>query len=458
MGRNPVIVIAIFIALAIVTAGMALFSMKYAVVAMIGLVGFAVIFYKPFYGLVFYLVLLYLRPQDFVPILEKMRIMLVLAVVIILVFLIHKLVRREHISLLSTRQHILMIALLLIVPLSDIVNGRFAESWDGLNEFLTVFLLFFMMVNLVDNSDRFRKICWILVALTVLISINGIVMHFRGTGFAGTTPVEGTRVRWIGIFGDPNDYALAINSFLPFVLMTLFGERMGRAKKLALVLAGIIMIVTLYYTNSRGGFIAFLLIMGVFAVRRWGLLRGVGVGAAFLVAAVALAPSRMGNISPYETSAAGRVNAWIDGLVFLKAHPILGIGYQNFEEYGTLSAHSSFIECMSELGMLGYFTWMALLYTCYTDVRRVEASSRGIIGTYAQMLQLSLIGFIASAVFLSQAYMPVLYILAALCTLTVLLSARGGTQKFLSAREFLRICLLITLSIVGYKILAIVYI
>jgi hypothetical protein len=315
MSKRGAIVLAIFISLSCLLASLALVSVKIALVAGIGLAAIAIIFAKPFYGLLIYLVMLFIRPQDFVPSLERLRVMLLLAAAILLMFIIHKVIRRESIPFFATRQHILMFILLVLVPVSQIANGRIADAWDSLNEFLTVFLLFFLIVSIVDDFDRFRKVCWLLVFCTTLISINGIVMHYRGVGLAGTTPVEGTRVRWIGIFGDPNDLALTINSFFPFLLLSLFDTGIGKWKKTLLLAAAGIALLTLFWTNSRGGFIAFIAIIGIFAIKRWGILKGLLIGAVFIAAALFFAPSRMGNISPYEVSAAGRVNAWIDGLL-----------------------------------------------------------------------------------------------------------------------------------------------
>lgn len=459
MSKRESIIVVISVLLAMVVASLALLSMKVALVVLVGIVVTVIIFASPFCGLLIYLFMLYVRPQDFVPALENLRVMMVLAVAILVIFFIRRIIRREKITFLATRQHILMFMLLLIVPASNIVNGSFQKAYDGFNEFLTVFLLFFIIVNVTTDFEKYKKITWTLVFLTVLISINGIIMHFQGTGLAGTTPVEGTRVRWIGIFGDPNDYALVINSFLPFIIFAFFEGKIGRAQKVLLLIAGAISILTLYYTNSRGGYVAFLTIIGLFSVKRWGLLRGIGVGAVFLAAAAVLAPSRMGNLSPYENSAAGRINAWIDGLVMLKSNPLLGIGFLNFGDHSHADAHNSFIKCMAELGMAGYFTWMALLYTSFVDLKPVANDRQNRYSMFARILPFSLIGFAVSATFLSQTYMSVLYILIALSTLTSHNNEnRHKYPKFLSAREVGIIILLIAISIVGFKLLAMVYI
>ena len=166
----------------------------------------------------------------------------------------------------------------------------------------------------------------------------------------------------------------------------------------------------------------------------------------------------MGNISPYEVSAAGRVNAWIDGLVLLKSHPVLGIGFQNFPDYSRVAAHSAFIKCMAELGLIGYFFWMALVYTSYVDIMKVADGPETSYSKYAGILQLALIGFVGSAVFLSQTYMPILYVLIALVTLTANnKEVKRRFPRFLSISEVWKICLFIGVSIIAYKVLAMLY-
>jgi O-antigen ligase len=243
------------------------------------------------------------------------------------------------------------------------------------------------------------------------------------------------------------------------MLLGFFDSKIGRFSKILLLIAGVVSIATLYYTGSRGGYIGFVMILALFAVKQWGMVKGMMIGAVFLVAAFASAPGRMGDLSPYGASAAGRVNAWIDGLVILKSHPILGVGYQNFPEYVGIAAHSAFIKCMAELGIVGYFFWMALLYTSFMDNREIANGPKTNYSRFAGILQIALIGFGGTAAFLSQTYMPIPYILIALATITANNNeVNRRFPRFLSGSEVWKICLLIGLSIVAYKILAMLYI
>jgi putative inorganic carbon (HCO3(-)) transporter len=460
MKNRELIIATLFVLIAVITVSLALLSLPLALLASGAVTVGAIVFFKPFFGLLLYIILLYVRPQDFMPALEKMRIMLVLAVVIIFSFFTHNIFRKKAINLVSPRQSALMIVMLLIVPLSNLSNMQFMAAWEGFNEFLTVFLLFLIILNITDDARKLRTVCWTLVLCTFALSANGILQHFRGSDLIGNEPTANGRIRWIGIFGDPNDLALLINSFFPFVLMNLFDRSVSAPKKTALLVIGGANILALYYTNSRGGFIALFLIIAFFSYWRWGLLRGLAIGAVLLAAAVVISPSRMGELSPYEQSASGRVYAWIDGLVMLKSKPLLGIGFQNFAAIHGRAAHSAFIQCLAELGLIGYFAWLALLYTSIADVVRAgRRSATGEENRYADILLLSLIGSLGSAFFLSQAYSPVLYILLALSATTVKHAEIGPTRpRLLSSWETVRIAVLLGGSILVYKLLAIVYI
>ncbi len=460
MKNREYVVGALFILVAVVAASLALLSPPVALVVIAALSVAILVFIKPFYGLILYIVLLYIRPQDFVPALEKMRVMLVLAVVIILSFFIHRIFTNRNISLFQNRQNVFMFALLILVPVSSLANMRFKDAWEGFNDFLTLFLLFFMIVNIMDDQRKLRALAWTLVVCTAIICANGIIQHFRGFDLIGNTPDANDRIRWIGIFGDPNDFALLINSFFPFVLVRFFEKGIGALQRFLLTIIGTINILAIYYTGSRGGFIALLIVLTFFVFKRWGLMKGVIIGAIFFSAAVAIAPARFMDLSPYGASASGRIYAWIDGLVMLRTRPVFGVGFDQFSVLHGRSAHSAFIECVAELGLVGYLVWISIIFTSYKDVSSViGTSSSASLLKYAKVLQLSLVGFLGSAFFLSQAYSPVFYILVAFATKIFAISDTTATRPFmLTARELLWVASIIVGSIVTYKILAIIYI
>jgi hypothetical protein len=101
----------------------------------------------------------------------------------------------------------------------------------------------------------------------------------------GQTPLNG-RVRWVAtsIFGDPNDLALLINSFFPFILICIYDKKLSSWKRILMTITGAVFILTIYYTDSRGGFIALSVVLAFFAYKEWGLLKAcIVAGGLFVV-------------------------------------------------------------------------------------------------------------------------------------------------------------------------------
>jgi len=229
MKKSAPIIFALFIVLAAVASLVAMASVPAAAGLMGAVIVGIMVFSRPFTGLILYIILIYAQLQQIFLPLQKLRIMFSLAVIIILTFTIHKVFRRERIDIASSRNSILMLIFLALVLISHVVNLGVAPDWQGVYVVLTVFLLFMIMVNLTTSFEQFRMVCWTFVGCTVALAINGLIMHFRGYDLAGTTPILG-RIHWIGLFGDPNDYALAINAFIPFALINLFDSSISRPR------------------------------------------------------------------------------------------------------------------------------------------------------------------------------------------------------------------------------------
>jgi putative inorganic carbon (HCO3(-)) transporter len=458
MIKKNTYIFAALILIVIVSILIAFISIQISLIFFGGCALAFIVFHNPFIGFLIFIWILYIRPQDFIPGLGRIHITLITAILILLVYFSRSIIRRDKISILLSRQHILMLMLLLIIPASHLSNLHINEAWQGFNEFLTIFLLFYIIVSFVDN---YRKLLWTIVVLvlsTLALSINGIIQFHRGFDLLGN-PLVASRIRWIGAFENPNDLALLINSFFPFVLVNTF-EKIAKWKKVALILIMACFIMALFYTNSRGGFIALLAILVLFSLKRLGLAKGIALGILFIIVGLIFNPSRMADLSPYGESASGRIFAWVDGLVMLKSNPLFGVGFGNFTLYQPRAAHSAFVECYAELGIIGYFTWLSLIYVTFKDMRKVaKATEFSEQYKYTLILQLSMAGFLASALFLSQAYSIVLYTIIALSTRVILKpDLHINKPKFLSGREVLIVAVMIVSSIIAFKVIAMLYI
>jgi len=457
MGKKNFLIIFLLVIVVISISMLALKSILLASIGLIVLVLLLTIFIYPYFGLILYIVLLYIRPQDFLPALAPFRIMLSLAILVLLFFLVKTIFNRDKIEVIPTAQNVLMFALLLVVPLSDISNFRITDAWDSLNTFLTLLLPFFLIVSI--TGDKYKLLYWCITFAGLFLAINGIIQHYNGVDLFGVTPMSG-RIEWVGIFSDPNDFALLLVSSLPIILFYLFKDDKHLFMKIGLIAMLVVFFMAIYFTNSRGGYLAVIAVLASFAFKKWGLKKGIIFGSILIVIALLVAPSRMAEITPHGSSASGRVYAWMRGFELLKTHPVFGIGMHKFTDYYSKAAHSAFIKCVAELGLVGLFIWIGLIYTSFRDLIRIENSSADqTLILYSRITQVSIIGFLASAVFLSQTYNPIIYILFGISgTLYLNLQEELGIQfqKF-KMNDFVIILFLEVGSILVYKVFMILY-
>jgi hypothetical protein len=68
---------------------------------------------------------------------------------------------------------------------------------------------------------------------------------------------------------------------------------------------------------------------------------------------------------------ADRLELWRSGIDILKTRPLFGVGMGNFSDYSPThhTAHNSFVLCFSELGLTGYFVWLAMLIATFAALR-----------------------------------------------------------------------------------------
>ena len=116
----------------------------------------------------------------------------------------------------------------------------------------------------------------------------------------------------------------------------------------------------------------------------------------------------------------------------LKARPLLGVGQGQFLEYHTLTAHNSFVLCFAETGLIGYFFWLGLLVITYTQLQSLtqlsdkEPFDRELKG-WARRLQLSMVGFLTAAFFLSRTFVPMLYLVLGLSVALIVIARNANS-------------------------------
>ena len=374
-------------------------------------------------------------------------------------------------SALSTLQLWFLACFTVMLALSRIVNeGYLGAVVPTLKAFGPSLAMFILTVCAVDSIRRLRIVAGLVGALSLFLVLQGAAAYHFGyhtemflfdpvtraeyvananaddSGEAiESNATEGAdaeedgevsladtqlRIRGLGLLNDPNDLALGLVLAVP--LLTAFWRRNGGFRNFVLVTLPIaILVYGVYLTHSRGGTVALLLTLAYAMSRRIG--RVPAVIAACVLAAVVVAANFAGGrqLTGGDESAQGRVQAWSEGLQMLKAQPVLGVGYGQFLDHHTLTAHNSFVLCFAETGLVGYFFWLGLLVASYLYMRAMRAVPQkepidAEIARWSGILQLSLFGFLIAAFFLSRTFVPMLYLLLGLVVALVLIARDAG--------------------------------
>ena len=302
-------------------------------------------------------------------------------------------------------------------------RGHFGVVFDFLSNFLIKNLAFCYILTLtLTTLNHLRKMIFALLGATVLLSLIALASH-----------TDVSRIS-AGVTYDPNDLALLLLCVLPFAAFGFIEEK--GIKKILLLLAVGLIIVSIIFTISRAGFVGLIAVGGIILIKTFRKKKVMAIS--FLIACAAifvfLAPSeyweRMSTMTNPEedynvTSYAGRIEVWKRGIKLIMEHPFTGVGIGEFavaegeshKEIGGKwsAAHNSFIQIGAELGVGGLFFFILLIFYSLRRIRKLSFKDPKLL-IYRDSVGVSLVGYLVGSFFLSQAYSPILYLLVAMAT------------------------------------------
>jgi O-antigen ligase len=230
-------------------------------------------------------------------------------------------------------------------------------------------------------------------------------------GLFGMTSVNG-RTRYVGTLQDPNEVALFCSAMLPFVL-ALYQRKPSR-KRRALALVGTASIVlTVLFTQSRGGVLVLVVVVALSAARHFGWRRLLRIGWPLVIPALLYLLFRPGR-EDAEASTTERLRCMQAGIDMLFQWPVLGAGFGQFTEHHQQTAHNSYLLAAAELGFVGLLMWATVFYisikTVRLALRRYQGQESEVARTWGAALSTSLLGLAVGVFFLSFSYHFVLWI------------------------------------------------
>jgi putative inorganic carbon (hco3(-)) transporter len=381
-----------------------------------------------FWSLIFLMLIMFIAPQAFSPVLESLHLAFVSAIIAIGAYLASVFTNGRALTVWGAEVKSvlwLVVFALLSIPYSKWRGGSYEMLFDV---YLKSVAVFFLIANLLNSETRLRIFLW---ALTLYSAFNAVIgINQYRTGMLARGRIMGG---YSGLTHNPNDLALALNIIIPFMAYLYLTSK----RTLHKFLAGMILISSIaciVVTWSRGGAIA---CMVMFAVFIWWRFAGNKVGAIaclflIIILAVVFAPqgytdrlSSTTDFSKDDGSAAARWETTKAGFRQTLEYPFgVGMGMNgllNHDEGMGWSAgvHNVYLEISTELGIIPLVIYIVLLFKLIGNMRSIGVGaaqrSNSILG---DAIGCSLIGFAVEALFSPVAYHFYFYILAGLAVAT----------------------------------------
>ena len=394
-----------------------------------------VCFFRPFYGIVLWVIIAFLNPQSFTwTAFDAFPWALSVAIPTMLGMVLFD---RKLERLLSREVALLLIlwtwfTITTVVSINTPVFVHHAtdtlERWRFVSKIL---LMTVCMIPIVSSFERLRYFVLTIAAcfgFYVLKAIPFIVVTkgaFRIIGPARS------------MIGDNTDFGMALDMTLPMFFFLAHAETKRWLKRL-LWLLFVATIPVIFFTYSRGALVglAAVFVVMLLQFRRWLALVPVAVLA--VVIALAFAPEkwqeRMDLTRPetVDGSAQSRLNAWAYARALAADYPITGGGFATFTEelytqywpgrvVNIYGPHSVYFQVLAEHGYIGLGLYLLLVASCFLTTRRLHKAARrhgdNQVIQYALMFQLSLVGFLISGLFLGRAYFDYFFTIVACITI-----------------------------------------
>lgn len=371
-------------------------------------------------ALVSYMLVAFARIQAFIPGLASLPLGMISAAFMVVAFLKES-PSRSIFTNDFTREEKYFFGLFVMAILSipgSIWRGHSFET--VFKKFLPTLVMFYIVSNITRCVAETRKVLWIyfaMIAIILIAAIKGDISH-------GSLLLE---------MYDANDLSLVLVCALPFMLH-FQKECKGLAR--LLLLGGIpLTVAVIILSGSRGGFLALLAIGIYFTLISNRKFTYALIAVALFIAISVMTPpetwSRLSTMwnpqSDYDRTAGDRTYVWKRALSTFANNPILGVGIGNFAVSdgkakgggAWQTAHNSLIQLGVEVGAIGLYFFVMLTLGTFLRMRRIRKELESPEKPHSLLwlvkaVEFSLLAYMVSGFFLSQAYSGFLYLILSL--------------------------------------------
>ena len=304
---------------------------------------------------------------------------------------------------------------------------------EKVSDLMKMALIYFFVANSVVSARQLRGVMWTMI-FGGLVPAAGVLRNYLHGNI-----IEG-RTAWVGIFENPNDLAYSLVILVP--LAAFLAARSGWLARMFLLATILFYSAAVFVTFSRGGLIGLAAVIALYAWRQ----RSIVVRSLIvltLTAGLILATrywTRGEDFSDLQSDNSFQLRLATSeaGVAMFSDHPLLGVGpgcsliawplYAPTGIYarGALITHNTFIEALSETGIIGFICFMAFLGLAIRHAHKLaRREPSGEIAKLAAGLEIALWGFAVCGLSNGNVYTWFLYILVGLVSAA---SRIRGTQ------------------------------
>ncbi|OAI48123.1 hypothetical protein AYO44_07995 [Planctomycetaceae bacterium SCGC AG-212-F19] len=308
---------------------------------------------------------LLLRPQDFSPETATIPVYLGLLVIAGVVAAGAILAQGSPEALRRRPITVCMFGLFAAILLSHLSQGSLWGARSSGVEFAKVLLLYVLVVAVVNTPARLQRLMTSLAGFALIVATLALLQYHEVITLPQATVLQQReydeetgdesflpRLCGTGLFNDPNDLCLLL-----VIGMGVAGHALAQSRgwftRLPWLGALGVFVYALALTQSRGGFLAFLVGLLLLFHARFGTWKAAAFAGVAVPVLMLLFAGRQTTFTDGTQAGEDRIVLWREALTVFKEAPLFGIGQGLFEDHAGLVAHNSFVHCYAELGFFG---------------------------------------------------------------------------------------------------------
>jgi O-antigen ligase len=312
----------------------------------------------------------------------------------------------------------------MLIGIPFALYARIAFETVVINYSLAV-VLFIVITVYYNNEIKLKKIMAVLLFTNVFIIIISLMNYENMYSMFGRFELANTGF-------DPNDTVFILLSLMPgSIYFTKYST-----KKIFMLISFSVTIINIFLivqTGSRGGFLGLITFMALYGVE---LMRGKNIIRNIILVTISISmftlflnttdqrrifeifsPTKDYNYSSEE----GRIKIWKYAIEIIADNPIFGVGASCFPEaIGRIreernlpqkwqTAHNTYLQIGSEIGLIGLIIFITLMYKTYNNINRSDNNYANIkyeieMKYISRCINIGFISLTVCALFLSQAY------------------------------------------------------